>query len=109
VRPLLLILLFVPAAVLLWRVMVSKRSWPIRIGALVACAATLMGAFVLYGEIAKIDYRDWRDVTALLAAASGSAYLIGWAILHRGSPSHRTFSIVAAIVGLVPFAALYGG
>jgi hypothetical protein len=105
-KPMLLLLLCVPVAVLLWRVVVSKRSWPIRIGAAVAAAASLTGAFVLYDEYQAFDAGDWRELAALGAAMSGSVYLLGWAALHRGNRSHRTFSIVAAILGLVPFAAV---
>jgi len=105
VTPLLLALLLVPVAVLLWRGVVSKRSWPIRIGAAIAAAATLVGAFVLYDEYQAFDANDWRELAALGAAMSGSVYLLAWAALHRGDKSHRTFSIVAAILGLAPFAA----
>jgi hypothetical protein len=65
---------------------------------------TVVGAFVVYGEITILDFSDWRSDVALAAAISGSLYLLGWALRHSGDRSHRTVSIIAAVVGLVPLA-----
>ena len=101
----LLALLFVPVAVLLWRVVVSKRRWPIRIGAAAAAMTSVVGALVLYDKLGEFRFGDWREVVALFAAVTSSVYLLVWAARHRGNRRHRTISIIAGIIGLVPFAA----
>jgi hypothetical protein len=95
----------VPAGVLCWRLVVTKsrQRW-LRVGAAAAAMATLVGAFVVYDEIADFPLKDWRSDLGLVAAASGSAYLLAWSQRHRGNRRHRTVSIIAAIVGLVPIA-----
>ena len=62
---------------------------------------TAVGAFVVYDHLADFKFRDWRSDIGLAAASSGSVYLIAWAQRH-GNRRHRTVSIIAAIVGLVP-------
>jgi hypothetical protein len=64
---------------------------------------TAVGAFVVYDDLGSFSFKDWRGDIALLASMSGSLYLIGWASRPHGNRSHRTISIIAAIVGLVPF------
>ena len=60
-------------------------------------------------------FDDWRADLALAAAVSGSVYLLIWALRHRTNQRHRTISLIAAIVGFVPFVAavattfLFGG
>ena len=97
-----LALFFVPIAALIWRVVVSKTraNW-IRIGAAGAAMTTAVGAFVVYDDLGDFSFKDWRADIGLLASMSGSVYLLGWAQRH-GNRSHRTISIIAAIVGLVP-------
>lgn len=104
-----LLLFFVPAAALGWRVVVSKtRQLWIRAGAAAAAMTTLVGAFVVFDEIVDFNPRDWRSDLALLAASSGSIYLLAWSQRRRSNRKHRTMSIMAAIIGLVPaFAALF--
>jgi peptidoglycan/LPS O-acetylase OafA/YrhL len=98
-----LFMFVVPAAVLCWRLVVTKsrQQW-LRIGAAAAAMATIAGAFVVYDEVADFDFKDWRSDVGLIAAMSGSAYLLAWAQRHRGNRRNRTISIIAAIIGLVP-------
>jgi hypothetical protein len=98
-----LVLFFAPIAALIWRVVVSKTraNW-IRIGAAGAAMTTAVGAFVVYDDLGNFSFKDWRADIALLASMSGSIYLLGWASRPHGNRSHRTVSIIAAIVGLVP-------
>jgi hypothetical protein len=111
-----LALFFVPIAALIWRVVVSKTraNW-IRIGAAGAAMTTAVGAFVVYDDLGNFSFKDWRADIALLASMSGSIYLLGWASRPHGNRSHRTISIIAAVVGLVPVvgalaaAFLFGG
>jgi hypothetical protein len=111
-----LALFFVPIAALVWRMVVSKtRSHWIRVGAAGAAMATAVGAFVVYDDLADFSFKDWRADIGLVASMTGSAYLIAWAQRHRSNRRHRTLSIIAAIVGLVPVAGailtglLFGG
>ena len=113
---LILLLFLVPAAALLWRVVVSKsRSWALRIGGAGAAMITIVGAFTVFGNLADFQFKDWRDDLALAAAMSGSIYLLIWAMRHRTNQRHRTISLIAAIVGFVPVLAtvvntlLFGG
>ena len=111
-----LFLFFVPVAALIWRVVVSKTraNW-IRIGAAGAAMTTAVGAFGVYDDLGNFSFKEWRADIALLASMSGSVYLLGWAQRPHGNRSHRTISIIAAIVGLVPVvgaiaaALLFGG
>jgi hypothetical protein len=97
------LLFFVPVAALVWRLVVSKtRAHWIRVGAAGAAMVTLVGAFVVYDDLAEFSFKDWRADIGLLASTSGSAYLIAWAMRSHGNRRHRTVSIIAAIVGLVP-------
>jgi hypothetical protein len=111
-----LVLFFVPVAALVWRMIVSRTraNW-IRVGAAGAAMTTAVGAFVVYDDLGDFSFKDWRADIALLASMSGSLYLLGWASRPHGNHSHRTISIIAAIVGLVPVvgavvaALLFGG
>jgi hypothetical protein len=100
-----LILFLVPIGVLCWRVVVTKsrKTWR-RVGAGVAAAVTTVGALRVFDSLDDFHFKDWRSDIALIAASSGSLYLLFWARHHRGNRRHRTFSIIAAIVGLVPVA-----
>lgn len=110
-----LTLMLVPIGVLCWRLIISKtRAHWIRVGAAGAAMATAVGAFVVFDNLADFRFKDWRADVALLAASSGSIYLIVWSQRH-GNRRHRTLSIIGAIVGLVPIfgaiatALLFGG
>lgn len=98
-----LLLFLVPVVALCWRVVVSKtRSSWLRIGAAGTAMASTVGAFVVFDDLADFEFMDWRSDVALLAAMSGSLYLLAWSLLHPGNRRHRTTSIIAAIIGLVP-------
>jgi hypothetical protein len=97
------VLFVVPVAALVWRLVVSKtRAHWIRIGAAGAAMTTLVGAFVVYDDLAEFSFKDWRADIGLLASMTGSGYLIGWAMRPHGNRRHRTVSIIAAVIGLVP-------
>ena len=98
-----LLMFMVPVAALCWRVVVSKtRAHWIRIGAAAAAMVTVVGAITVFDNLYDFKLKDWRSDVALAAAACGSIYLIAWAQRHHGNKRHRTVSIIAAIVGLVP-------
>jgi len=100
-----LALFFVPIAALVWRLVITKtRSHWIRVGAAGAAMVTAVGAFVVFDDLDDFSFKDWRADIALLASMTGSAYLLGWAQRSRGNRRHRTVSIIAAVVGLVPVA-----
>jgi hypothetical protein len=100
-----LLLFLVPAIALGWRVVVSKtHNWPLRIGAAGAAMMTIVGAGVIYDDLETFDFKDWRNDLALAASVTGSIYLLLWSRRH-GNRRHRTISIIAAIIGLVPVAA----
>jgi hypothetical protein len=98
-----LLLFMVPVVVLCWRVVVSKTraTWR-RAGAAGAAMVTAVGAFLVFDRLTNFAFKDWRGDVALLAAMSGSAYLLAWSWHRRGNRRHRTVSIIGAIVGLVP-------
>ena len=98
-----LLLFLVPVGVLGWRVVVSKtrRQW-LKIGGAGAAMATLVGAATIYPSLEDFNFKDWRADIGLVAAMSGSVYLLAWSRRKRSNRRHRTISIVAAIVGLVP-------
>lgn len=99
-------LFLVPAGALLWRVVVSKsRSWMLRIGGAGAAMITIVGAVTVFGDMGDFEFKDWRNDVALAAALAASIYLLIWATRHRTNQRHRTISIIAAIVGLIPFVA----
>ena len=111
-----LVLFLVPAVALGWRVIVSKsRNNMLKVGGAAAAMATIVGAFVVYDDLDSFTFDDWRADLALAAAVSGSVYLLIWALRHRTNQRHRTISLIAAIVGFVPFVAavattfLFGG
>jgi hypothetical protein len=98
-------LLWIPVAVLLWRMVVSKQRWPLRMGAAVAAMLTFVGsatAPAVGSDFRIVGLREW---TALAICAAGPAYLFLWSRKHRGRGKSRTVSLMAAIVGFVPIAA----
>ena len=98
-----LVMLLVPAAVLGWRIIVTKsRTRWIRIGAAAAVMTTLVGSFVIFDSIIDFSFRNWRDDLALLAALSGSFYLFFWALRKHSNRRHRTISLIGAFIGVVP-------
>jgi hypothetical protein len=111
-----LFLFMIPIAALGWRLVVSKtRAHWIRIGAAGAAMATAVGAFVVFDDLADFSFKDWRADIGLLASMTGSAYLLAWSQRAHGNRRHRTVSVIAAIIGLVPVAGailtglLFGG
>lgn len=101
-----LVLFLVPAAALCWRVIVSKsRNNMLKVGGAAAAMITIVGAAVAYDNLQQFNFHDWRNDLALAAAVSGSVYLLIWAQRHRTNLRHRTISLIAAIIGLVPFVA----
>lgn len=98
-----LVLFLVPVCALGWRVVVSKsRRQSLRIGGAAAAMATLVGAFTIAPVAEDFNYHDWRLDIGLLAAMAGSIYLLIWSSRKRTNHRHRTISIIAAVVGLVP-------
>ena len=98
-----LVLFLVPVGVLCWRVVVTKtRTQWLRVGAAGAAMMSAVGAFVVFDDLTDFRFSDWRADVALLAAVSGSIYLLAWSLRHRGNRRHRTLSIIAAVIGLVP-------
>jgi len=98
-----LLMFLVPVVALCWRVVVSKtRTHWLRIGAAGAAMVSAVGAFVVFDDLSDFEFKQWRSDVALLAAMTGSIYLLGWSMKHRGNSRHRTISIIAAIIGLVP-------
>ena len=99
-------LFLAPVAALIWRIVVTKtRTKWLRVGAAATAMLTLMGAFMIATELGSLSLRDWRTNVALAAASSGSLYLLAWSQRKHGNRRHRTLSIIAAIIGLVPIVA----
>jgi hypothetical protein len=100
-----LALFLVPVAVLGWRIVVTKsrKHW-IRVGAAAAAMIGAVGSINVFDRLTDFEFKDWRSDVALLAATASSGYLFAWAQRQRGNRRHRTISIIAAIVGLVPVA-----
>lgn len=98
-----LVLFLIPVGVLGWRIVVSKtrKQW-LRAGAAGAAMITLVGAAVVYDDLEDFHFKDWRADIGLLAAMSGSIYLLVWSARKRSNRRHRTISIIAAIIGFVP-------
>jgi hypothetical protein len=109
------VLLFVPIVVLGWRVVSKTRQHWIRVGAAGAAMITAVGAFVIFPTLTDFGFKDWRADMGLVAATTGNIYLLVGAQRHKGNGRHRTLSIIAAIIGLVPIAGaiatglLFGG
>jgi len=102
-----MVMFLVPVAALGWRIVVTKsRSHMLRIGGAAAAMATIVGAVTLAPMAEQFSFKDWRGVVALAAASSGSIYLLLWSQRHRTNQRHRTLSIIAAVVGLVPVVAM---
>jgi hypothetical protein len=99
-------LLLVPVAALLWRVVVTKsRSWGLRAGGAAAAMATLVGAATVAGDLDNFRFQGWREIVGIVAAGSGSVYLLIWSLRHRTNRRHRTLSLIAAVIGFVPVVA----
>jgi hypothetical protein len=98
-----LLLFLVPVGVLGWRVVVSKtrRQW-LKIGGASAAMATLVGAITIFPYVEDFNFRDWRLDVGMVAATAGSLYLLAWSQRKHSNRRHRTISIVASIVGLIP-------
>ena len=100
-----LLLFLIPAAVLCWRVVVTKtRTHWLRVGAAGAAMITAVGALLEYDNLADFQFKDWREDVGLAAAVSGSFYLLLWSQRKHSNRRHRTISLVAAIIGFVPLA-----
>ena len=99
----LLVFFVIPVAVLCWRVVVTKtRTQWLRVGAAAAAMLTLVGAAVVYDDLMDFKFSDWRADIGLVAAMSGSVYLLLWSQRKHSNRRHRTISTIAAIIGLVP-------
>jgi peptidoglycan/LPS O-acetylase OafA/YrhL len=106
VSALFLVLFLVPAVALGWRIVVSKsRNNLLKVGGAAAAMTTIVGALVVYDNLTDFQFKDWRNDLALAAAVSGTVYLFIWALRHRTNQRHRTISLIAAIIGIVPFVA----
>jgi hypothetical protein len=105
-------ILWVPAIVLLWRVIVSKQRWPVRVGAATCAMLTIVGSVAMPRldllHVAGYRLTTVREAIGLLAATSGPVYLLLWSRKHRGRGRSKTISIIAAIVGLVPIISAIG-
>jgi hypothetical protein len=96
-----LLLFFVPIAALVWRLVVSKTRAVDPRRSSGGGDDDRGGAFVVFDDLGGFSFKDWRADIALIAAMSGSAYLLAWSSRH-GNSRHRTISMVAAVIGLVP-------
>jgi hypothetical protein len=100
-----LLLFLVPAIVLGWRLVITKsRTHWLRVGAAGAAMVTIVGAFIVFDNLTDFHFKDWRSDIGLAAATTGSVYLLAWSQRKHSNRRHRTISLVAAIVGLVPVA-----
>jgi hypothetical protein len=68
----------------------------------VGAKATLVGAATIFPYVEDFNFRDWRLDVGLAAATTGSVYLLGWSQRKHSNRRHRTISVVAAVVGLIP-------
>ncbi len=104
-----MVILWVPVIVLLWRTIVSKQNWPVRIGAATAATLTAVGSvtapWVNFTDVSDYRVEGVRDWIALAACCVGPAYLYLWSRKHRGRGRSKTISIIAAIIGAVPIIA----
>jgi len=101
-----LVLFLIPALALGWRIIVTKsKNRMLRVGGAAAAMITIVGAFVVYDDLDTFEFKDWRGDVALLAAIASSIYLLIWSLRHRTNQRYKTLSILAAIIGFVPFVA----
>jgi hypothetical protein len=101
-----LVLFLIPALALGWRIIVTKsKNNMLRVGGAAAAMITIVGAFVIYDDLDTFEFKDWRGDVALLAAIASSIYLLIWSLRHRTNQRYKTISILAAIIGFVPFVA----
>ena len=101
-----LVLFIIPAVALGWRIIVTKsKNNLLRVGGAAAAMITIVGAFVVYDDLDTFEFKDWRGDVALHAAISSSIYLLIWSLRHRTNQRYKTLSILAAIIGFVPFVA----
>jgi Kef-type K+ transport system membrane component KefB len=99
-----LVLFLIPALALGWRVIVTKsRNNMLRVAGAGAVMVTVVGALVVYDDLDGFTFKDWRVDIALLAAISSSIYLLIWSLRRRTNQRYRTISIIAAIIGFLPF------
>jgi hypothetical protein len=100
-----LLLFLVPAVVLCWRLVITKsRTHSLRVGAAAAAMVTVVGAIIVFHSLTDFHFKDWRSDIAFVASTAGSLYLLAWSQRKHSNRRHRTISLVAAIVGLVPVA-----
>jgi hypothetical protein len=100
-----ILLLWVPVAILLWRMAVSKQGWPVRVGAATTAMLGFVGSLTAPPASGNFRIDGEREWAALAISAAAPAYLLLWSQLHGGRGSSRTISLIAVIVGLVPIAA----
>ena len=100
-----LLMFLLPAAVLCWRLVVTKsRTYWLRVGAAGAAMITIVGAIGVFHNLTDFHFKDWRDDVSLAAAMAGTLYLIAWSQRKHSNRRHATISLVAGIIGLVPVA-----
>jgi hypothetical protein len=100
-----LYLLWVPALVLLWRTIVSKQGWKVRVGAAIAAMLSIVGSLTapfLFLNLETYQIAEPRQFLAIAVGAVGPIYLLIWARKSRGRGRSKTYSTIAAIIGLVP-------
>ena len=103
IRAIYLLMFLTPVVALLWRIVVTKtrKHW-IRAGAAAAAMASAVGGYLVFDQIGNFSFSDWRDVASLAAAMAASAYLVFWALRRHANRRHRTISLIAAVIGVVP-------
>jgi hypothetical protein len=103
------LLLWLSAAVLFYRTIVSKQHWPVRFGAAAAAMLTMVGSvtarWINLADVEAYRIRGTREWLGLAAAAAGPAYLYLWSRKHRGRGRSKTISLIAAIIGFLPIVA----
>ena len=97
-------LLWIPVAVLLWRMIVSKQKWPVRMGAAAAAMLTVVGS-VTAPSGTSFRIQGAREWAALALCAAGPVYLFLWSRKHHGRKRSKTVSLIAAVIGAVPILA----
>ena len=97
-------LLWISVAVLLWRMVVSKQQWPVRLGAAAAAMLTFVGSITATGGN-NFEIQGSREWVALALCAAGPTYLFLWSLKHRGRKKSKTISLIAAVIGFVPILA----
>jgi hypothetical protein len=99
-------ILLIPVAALLWRMVVSKQGWPVRLGAAGAAMLTLVGAVTAVPSGFEVSgARAW---IALALSAAGPVYLLLWSLQHHGRNYGNTVSLIASIIGFAPIISVIG-